>query len=318
MPKVIAISGTKGGIGKTTLTSNLGGMLADLGKKVLLVDADSQPALTDYYELEYPLANYGLVDIFKQPSLVTQAISKTSIGCDIIVSNDDERNIETALQKAGVSDIKYRLNKAVSDNIKHLEYDYVIIDCPGVTSTIHKAAILAADLILCPVTPDHMSIREFPRGTLAMIKSIEKDIEEQVVPWKELAPVYCLVYRRENTVDSDAHTRVLQEGMPGLYEQLKRQVDNPDLSHEERNIAMDILKNHDFMPNSGFKTLDAIVPRQVVYQNATSMKQPVHRIEKSKNRNSAVYVFKRLLRELPLGLTEDELNSVESVSGGLS
>jgi chromosome partitioning related protein ParA len=43
--KVISIISTKGGVGKTTLTANLGGCLSAMGKKVLMIDADPQPSL---------------------------------------------------------------------------------------------------------------------------------------------------------------------------------------------------------------------------------------------------------------------------------
>ena len=47
----LTVTSTKGGVGKTTLTANLGGLLADLGLRVLLIDADVQPTLSSYYPL---------------------------------------------------------------------------------------------------------------------------------------------------------------------------------------------------------------------------------------------------------------------------
>ena len=48
----VTVCSTKGGVGKTTLTANLGGLLADLGARVLLVDADVQPTLSSYFPVE--------------------------------------------------------------------------------------------------------------------------------------------------------------------------------------------------------------------------------------------------------------------------
>ena len=42
---------TKGGVGKTTLTANLGALLADMGLRVLMIDADTQPSLSKFYPL---------------------------------------------------------------------------------------------------------------------------------------------------------------------------------------------------------------------------------------------------------------------------
>ena len=47
----ITVVSTKGGVGKTTLSANLGALLADLGVRVLLIDADVQPSLTRYYKI---------------------------------------------------------------------------------------------------------------------------------------------------------------------------------------------------------------------------------------------------------------------------
>jgi len=86
MATQISIVSTKGGVGKTTLTANLGAMLADLGKRVLLADADIQPTLSSYYRFA-DQAPRGLVDVLETGDM-TDGISVTTFGCDIILSND--------------------------------------------------------------------------------------------------------------------------------------------------------------------------------------------------------------------------------------
>ena len=58
------ITSTKGGVGKTTLTANLGALLADMGLRVLLIDADVQPSLSKYFPLAAPQPAAGLTFSF--------------------------------------------------------------------------------------------------------------------------------------------------------------------------------------------------------------------------------------------------------------
>ena len=74
---IITITNIKGGVGKTTLAANLGGYLADLGKRVLAVDADIQPTLSSYYPIE-GLAPNGLSHLITEAD-VTDVISRTTI-----------------------------------------------------------------------------------------------------------------------------------------------------------------------------------------------------------------------------------------------
>jgi len=57
------IASTKGGVGKTTLTANLGALLADMGLRALLVDADVQPSLSKYFPLSPSQPVAGLTDV---------------------------------------------------------------------------------------------------------------------------------------------------------------------------------------------------------------------------------------------------------------
>jgi chromosome partitioning related protein ParA len=66
---VIAVVATKGGVGKTTTSANVAGLLADFGFRVLMVDADMQPSMSKYYGL-LQAPTTGLADVLTRGGIV--------------------------------------------------------------------------------------------------------------------------------------------------------------------------------------------------------------------------------------------------------
>lgn len=188
---VIAIVSSKGGVGKTTLTANLGGFLALAGYRVLMVDADIQPTLSSYYPFDCRAAR-GLYDVVTTGS-IAQAISHTSLpNLDIVISDDPEGRLENWILHT--PDGRIRLRRALAD----VDYDFVLIDTQGAIGPLQDLGVLAGDILLSPIPPEILSAREFARGTLAML--------ERLRPMHTLgAPVghmYGLCYRMDRTVDA--------------------------------------------------------------------------------------------------------------------
>src|SRR3989337_2154558 len=94
MIKFTVIS-TKGGVGKTTLTANLGALFADMGLRVLMIDADVQPSLSKFYPLRVvPKPEAGLTEVMVRGELTTRCISSTTYqNLDIVVSDDPEGSL---------------------------------------------------------------------------------------------------------------------------------------------------------------------------------------------------------------------------------
>src|SRR5689334_20083671 len=87
--RVVSVVSTKGGVGKTTVAANLGGLLADAGLRVLLLDLDSQPTLSSYYALNYEAIAGAYELIALNQTDPAQIISTTEVvGLDLILSND--------------------------------------------------------------------------------------------------------------------------------------------------------------------------------------------------------------------------------------
>lgn len=189
---VVTVCSTKGGVGKTTLTANLGGILADSDCRVLMVDADVQPALSSYYPLEHR-TKVGLHRLLTHGS-VEGTVSRTAIpNLDIILSDDPDGSLENWILHT--PDGRVRMKHAFQ-GLKG--YDVVLIDTQGAVGPLQDVGVLAADLLLSPIPPEILSAREFARGTISMI--------DRLRPMQYLgAPVghlKGLVYRMDRTVDA--------------------------------------------------------------------------------------------------------------------
>ena len=126
--QVVSIISTKGGVGKTTTAANLGGLAADAGLRVLLLDLDVQPTLSSYYELGHraPGGIYELL-AFNERDL-GQLVSRTIIaGLDLVLSNDHRGELNTLLLHAPDGRLRLRHLLPVLAPL----YDLVLIDTQG-------------------------------------------------------------------------------------------------------------------------------------------------------------------------------------------
>ncbi|HHC72142.1 MAG TPA: ParA family protein [Thiotrichales bacterium] len=205
MPKIITICNAKGGTGKTTLAANLGGILAEAGHRVLLIDADVQPTLTSYFSIDNP-SESGLTRLVQDGSLAG-TISTTSVGCDLVRSDDPDARLQNWILHT--PDGRFRLWKALRQ--PH-PYDYILIDTQGAIGPLQDAAMLAADMVLSPVPPETLSAREFLRGTL---DSLDK-LSEFSFLGITTPPVHAVLYRMDRTVDARRIATQLREGLARL------------------------------------------------------------------------------------------------------
>jgi len=239
----VTVTSTKGGVGKTTLTANLGGLLADLGQRVLLVDADVQPTLSSYYPLEYH-AKGGLSALISE-ARTAAVVSGTNVhALDIIVSDDPEGRLQNWILHT--PDGRVRL--------KHLllhfdqDYDVILLDTQGAVGPLQDAAVLAADLLVSPIPPEILSAREFARGTVQMLERLRP----MAFLGAPLGPLRGLVYRMDRTVDA---RRIAQE--------LRRETYGPS--------------------KGAITILDSVIPNAVAYREAATARVPVHRWEAQRN-----------------------------------
>lgn len=184
--KIVAVINYKGGVGKTSLTSNLGAELAWKGKKVLMLDLDPQTSLTfsfippDTWEKDFSNhktiktwlesfdgpAPIKIADLIHTPERVGRIIGERG-KLDIISSHLGLINVDlelaTKLSGGTIAQVKRNfitLHRTLSVGLSSIEqnaYDVVLIDCPPNFNIITKMAIIACDYILVPARPDYLS-----------------------------------------------------------------------------------------------------------------------------------------------------------------
>lgn len=184
--KVIAIANQKGGVAKTTTTHNLGAALAAAGKKVLLIDLDSQASLTISVGLEPLEMKRTIVDVLKKDGMpIQESIQQLTEQLHIVTSIIDLAPMEMEmLSRASREKILDRALKPVREI-----YDFILIDCPPQLSILTINALSCADGVLIPVKTDYLAYRG-----LTQLQDTIQEVEELINPELQVLGVIATLY----------------------------------------------------------------------------------------------------------------------------
>lgn len=154
MSEVIVITSGKGGVGKTTTTANVGTGLAQLNKKVVLIDTDIGLRNLDVVMgLENRIV-YNLVDVVEGNCRIKQALIK------------DKKYPNLALlpsaQTRDKSSVTPEQMKKLVEELRE-EFDYILLDCPAGIEQGFQNAIAGADRAIVVTTPEVSAIRDADR-----------------------------------------------------------------------------------------------------------------------------------------------------------
>jgi chromosome partitioning protein len=165
---VWTIANQKGGVGKTTTTITLGGLLAEQGKKVLLIDTDPHASLSYYFGIESEELELSVYDLFVQVSSkeqILQSLCPTPYqNIDILPAVMGLATLDRSLGAKGGMGLV--LKKAIAKLSQ--SYDYVLLDCPPVLGVLMVNALAAADRIIVPVQTEFLALKGLDR----MIKTM--------------------------------------------------------------------------------------------------------------------------------------------------
>ena len=162
--KVVTITSGKGGVGKTTATANLGISLANLGKKVVVIDADIGLRNLDVIMgLENRIV-YDLVDIVEGRAKLRQGMIKHKKFEELFLIPAAQTRDKMAVSPKDMVELTDKLRE---------DHDYVIIDSPAGIERGFRNALEPADEVLIVTNPEVSAVRDADR-IIGLIEAAEK------------------------------------------------------------------------------------------------------------------------------------------------
>ncbi len=193
--KIIAIANQKGGVGKTTTSVNLAASLAQMGKRVLLVDMDPQGNATMSSGLEKNGVDFSILDLLlEEEDLQSCAIASPTGGFDVIPANGDLTAAEVEL--IDVEGKEKRLKNGLANGEQR--YDFVLIDCPPSLNMLTINAMVACHSILITMQCEYFALE----GLSALLNTIRR-INETVNPDLEIEGILRTMYDPRNSLTTE-------------------------------------------------------------------------------------------------------------------
>ena len=194
---IFAVSNQKGGVGKTTTAVNLSACLAELGKKVLLIDLDPQANATSGVGLDKH-AGQSLYDALLGNGDVASLVQPTGIkGLHAVPSEVDLAGAEIDVARA--DRYLHRFREAITPFLAEYAYDYICVDCPPSLGILTMNALTAADSMILPLQTEYYALE----GLSVVSQLIRKIREQGDNPGLELGGIVMTMY--------DARTNIAQQ-----------------------------------------------------------------------------------------------------------
>jgi chromosome partitioning related protein ParA len=205
----------------------------------------------------------GLTEVIVRGAVTLSCITATRYqNLDIVISDDPEGNLPHWLLNR--IDRGFRLRFALQSPAVVDAYDCVLIDTQGAIGPLQDAAVLAADILVSPITPEILSAREFRDGTMELLDRLEPG----GALGASLGPMKAVIYRQDRSADA----RIIASGIREDFIKLKGRV----------------------------AVLETVVPHAKAYKEAATLRVPVHRHERKRDgpTPSAYTVMHQLAWEL--------------------
>jgi chromosome partitioning protein len=213
----------KGGVGKSTITSNLAAIAASQGLRTLLVDLDPQANSTQYVlgEQKTPLAN-TVFDLFDQalnfkvrPKQTHEFITPSPYeNLHVLASHPGLEDLQTKLESRYKI---FKLREALDD--LEADYDRIYIDTPPALNFYSRSALIAVDRVLIPFDCD-----QFSRRALYSLLEALQEIQADHNPALEVEGIVVNQYQARASLPAQLVEELRAEKLPVLATALSSSV----------------------------------------------------------------------------------------------
>ena len=198
MRKIISVINQKGGVGKTTTVVNLSTALAQLGKKILVIDLDPQGNATTGLGKSNNETDKNIYKAIIGQSDLKNCIQESCVkNLDIIGSNVNLSGLE--VETANNPNRAFLLKEILTKKNKELldKYEKIFIDCPPSLSLLTVMSLVAADELLVPLQTEFFALE----GISQLVKTIER-IKINLNPTLEIRGILLTMFDRRNKLST--------------------------------------------------------------------------------------------------------------------
>ena len=198
MGKIISVINQKGGVGKTTTVVNLSTALAQLGKKILVIDLDPQGNATTGLGRSNNESDKNIYKVIIGQSDLKNSIQKSCVeNLDIIGSNVNLSGLE--VETANDPNRAFLLKEILKEKNKDLfaKYENIFIDCPPSLSLLTVMSLVVADQLLVPLQTEFFALE----GVSQLVKTIER-IKINLNPTLEIRGILLTMFDKRNKLST--------------------------------------------------------------------------------------------------------------------
>jgi chromosome partitioning protein len=222
--RVIAMCNQKGGVGKTTTTINLGAALAEIGRRVLVVDFDPQGAASVGLGVSPHELDLTVYNLMMERNVDIRGVLRPTVvdGLDLLPANIDLSAAEVQLVgEVARESVLSRVLRPVVD-----EYDVILVDCQPSLGLLTVNALTAAHGVLIPLECEFFALR----GVALLVETIEK-VRDRLNPRLEIDGILATMYDSRTLHSREVIARVHEAfGDTLLQTVIGRTVKFPDAS----------------------------------------------------------------------------------------